>query len=267
MGQHGNLTDRKLASLKAAARGKHYDTWERDGFGVRVSDRGTRTFVLMARYHGAKSHPTRRAIGHYPTVTLAQARETAARWRQWISQGKDPAIEIERQKAAELRKHEATFAAVARDFIDTKVSKERAHREAARIISRVLVREWGKRPITDISALEVRNLIKRYVDAGKRTQAHHVLAMLRRLYNWAADQLVYGIETSPCDRLKPKAIIGARKPRTRVLTDIELRATWKAAALLGYPYGPMFQILIVRKVRHQCVTVTMCVTSFEPQVK
>jgi hypothetical protein len=43
MGQHGKLTDRKINSLKPAASGKHYDTWERDGFGVRVSDRGTRT--------------------------------------------------------------------------------------------------------------------------------------------------------------------------------------------------------------------------------
>jgi integrase len=78
--------------------------------------------------------------------------------------------------------------------------------------------------------------------------------MLRRLYNWAIDQVAYGIEINPCDRLKPKAIIGARKPRTRILTDTELRAAWKASAPLGYPYGPMFQFLMLTGQRRTEVT-------------
>ena len=67
MGQKVKLTDRKLKSLKRAEPGKHYDVWDRlvDGFGVRVSDIRTLTFVLMARYRGPKSNPARRAIGHY----------------------------------------------------------------------------------------------------------------------------------------------------------------------------------------------------------
>ncbi len=47
------LTDRKLQSLKPAAAGKHYDVWDRDGFGVRISDKGTKSFVLMVRYPGS----------------------------------------------------------------------------------------------------------------------------------------------------------------------------------------------------------------------
>jgi hypothetical protein len=69
-----NITDRTLQALKPAPAGKHRDIWDRDGFGVRVSDKGTKTFVLMARYPGS-SNPTRRAIGHYPThlpVSLGQ---------------------------------------------------------------------------------------------------------------------------------------------------------------------------------------------------
>ena len=51
------------------------------------------------------------------------------------------------------------------------------------------------------------------------------------------------VETSPCDRLKPKDLIGAKAVRTRILTDDELRAFWIATDALGYPFGPLFRLL------------------------
>ena len=233
------LTDRKLQSLKPAPAGKHYDVWDRDGFGVRISDRGTKSFVLMARYPGS-SNPARRTIGHYPTVSLAAARATASQWREWIAVGKDPAVEIERQRIAEAQKRATTFAAVCEDFIRDKLPGERNAREVERDIRRVFISAWGKRPITDILPLEVRNLVKAYKDDGKPYQAHNLLGYARRIFNWAINQHCYGIEASPCDRLKPKDIIGEKRARSRVLSDAELRAAWKASEGLDYPYGPLF---------------------------
>ena len=47
------LTDRTLKALKQS--GKRYDVMDSDvpGFGVRVSETGQRTFVLVARYPGS----------------------------------------------------------------------------------------------------------------------------------------------------------------------------------------------------------------------
>jgi len=105
---------------------------------------------------------------------------------------------------------------------------------------------WGGRPITEITALEVRDVIKQYKDRGKIHHAHNLLGYIRRLFNWAIDQQVYvGLETSPCDRLKPNAIIGEKKLRYRVLSDTELRAAWIAADSVGYPYGPLFKLLML----------------------
>lgn len=236
------LTDRKLQSLKAAPEGTHYDVWEQDGFGLRVSHKGTKTFVLMIRLKKG-DHPRRRAIGHYPSVSLASARKTAAQWREWIGQGKDPAIEVERQRAAELRKQENTFAAVAEDFIAQKLPGERKGREVEKDIRREFLPAWGRRPITEITPHDVRNVIKAAVDRGAPYQAHNLLVLARRLFSWAIDQQVYGLESSPCDRLKPKAIIGKKKPRTRILADAEWRALWKATDGLGFPYGPLFRML------------------------
>jgi integrase len=243
-----NLTDRKVKSLKRDRKLEdklgHYDTWDAvvPGLGVRTSATGRRTFVLMARYPGSKN-PTRRALGQYGPLSLEQARGKAKQWIELIGKGIDPAIEAERQRMAELRRQENSFAAVAEDFIRDKLPSERKGREVERDIRRVFIPAWGKRPITDISPLEVRALVKSFKDSGKPYQAHNLLGYARRLFNWAIDQHVYGLETSPCDRLKPRSIVGERVSRTRVLTDAEWRALWKASEGLGYPYGPLIRIL------------------------
>jgi hypothetical protein len=51
----------------------------------------------------------------------------------------------------------------------------------------------------------VRAIVKAAVDRGTPYQAFNLLALAKRLFNWAIDQHVYGFETSLCDRLKPKA--------------------------------------------------------------
>jgi integrase len=245
-----NLTDRYLRSLKGGKEGKPYDIRDSEirGLRVRVMPSGERTFVLLARFqHGAD--PTRRALGAYPAVSLAEAREKARKWRELIKRGIDPAQEEERERAAELRKQKTTFAAVAEDFIREKLPNESKGREVERDIRRVFIPVWGKRPAVDITALDVRTIIKRVRDEGKIYQAHNLLGYARRLYNWSIGQHCYGIETSPCDRLNPEDIVGEKRARTRILSDAELRAAWMAADGLGYPYAPLFKLLMLTGAR------------------
>ena len=89
----------------------------------------------------------------------------------------------------------------------------------------------------------MRAVIKMVKNRGAPYQAHNLLVLARRLFSWAIDQHVYGLETSPCDRLKPKTIIGPKAARTRILTDREWRAFWNATAAMLYPYGPLFCVL------------------------
>ena len=83
MAKH-RLTDRKLIALKAGA--PRYEVMDTDvpGFGVRVSETGRRTFILIARYAGGPN-PTRRALGEYPAISLEKARRRARDWRDLIS--------------------------------------------------------------------------------------------------------------------------------------------------------------------------------------
>jgi len=231
---------------KPADKGKNYDVMDTacPGLGVRVSETGRCTFVLIARFPG-KVNPTRRALGEYGAITLDAARRQARRWLELISQGKDPAIEEERVRAAEVRRQGNTFASVAEDFIKAKLTREAKGVEVERDIRRIFMALWSHRPITDIRAGEVRAAVKRVADEGKTYQAYNLLGYARRLFNWAIDQQVYGLETSPCDRLKPRSIVGERDPRTRILSDKEIAAFWNASSELGYPYGPLYKLLVL----------------------
>jgi hypothetical protein len=108
------LTDRRLRALRG---GDDYcDVWDAavPGFGVRVSPYGRKTFVLMTRFGGRKN-PTRRAIGTYGIITLADARGRAREWLGLVSEGKDPATQS----------NGGSFKAAAEAFLEIKVKHER----------------------------------------------------------------------------------------------------------------------------------------------
>jgi integrase len=242
------LTNRTLQSLKPEP--ALYYVWDSTtpAFGVRVMPSGRITFVLAAHLPGKAG--TRRALGEYGVITLEEARDKASEWRKAIKQGIDPARAEERQREATLRQQATTFGAVAEDFIKFKLSRERTGRTTELDIRREFLPRWGKRAIADITPRDVRDVVKAVAERAPY-QAHNVLGHAKRLFSWAIDQHVYGLEVSPCDRLKGKAIVGeAREPRDRVLTDDELRAFWKAAAATEYPYGPALRMLLLTGQRH-----------------
>lgn len=247
MARH-RLTDRKLKTLKRKT--QRYDVMDTDvpGFGVRVSETGQRTFILIARYAGS-SNPTRRALGEYPALSLQKARERARDWRELIRTGVDPKAEDERKRSWELRKQQTTLASVAEDFIERHVKGQRKAKDTEREIRKELIAVWGERPIASITREDVVALIEGVARRPAPYLAHIVLGHARSLFNWAINRGAYGLETSPCDRVKPAALIGAKQPRQRVLSDAELAALWRATEEVGYPFGPLYQLLLLTGAR------------------
>lgn len=253
MADKRNLTDRTLKALKPADTGGRYEVMDTvvPGFGVRVSDKGQASFILVARYPGS-SNPTRRTIGVYGAMTLEAARQTARQWHDMIRRGVDPKVEAEHSRRAEIERQANTFRAVAEDFIklaavgpDEASPKQRKGLEVARDIRREFIPAFGDKPIDAVTARDIVRVLDAAVARGATFQAHNLLGHIRRLFNWAISRGVYGLETSPCDRMRPADVIGKKASRTRVLSDREVRAFWRATKRLGYPYGPLFQLLML----------------------
>src|SRR5262249_57897579 len=98
-----------------------------------------------------------------------------------------------------------TFGAVFEDFAREKLSTERKGAEVERDLRKECLPEWGGRPITEITAEDVRQLVKAIKERAAPYQAHNMLGYIRRLFGWAIDQgeEAYGLTTSPCERLTP----------------------------------------------------------------
>jgi integrase len=241
------LTDRYIKTRPPAPKGERVD--HRDvlvpGLVLRVTDRGHKSFALRARYPLQPKNPTRRALGDYPALPLDQARDKARVWLELIQKGVDPKVEEERRKAAARRLQANTFAAVASDFLDQHAVKLAKSAEVERIINGEFVKRWAARPITEIEKIEVSKAILAIVKRGAPYQARNSFAILRKMFNWAIGQGLYGIETSPLERLSVNELCGKSEARERILTGAELQAIWNAAGEAGYPYGYCFKMLIL----------------------
>lgn len=260
------LTDKFIKAegrVPAAGRVDYFDSIV-PGLALRVTKKGHRTFVLVARFPARPKNPTRRVLGEYGAVTLDAARERARRWLELIGKGIDPKIDEARRKAEERRKMVNNFEAVAREYLARHQTLVK-HGEARRILEAEFIKPWGQRPAGDILPEEVADVIRAIVKRGAPYQAHNALGHLRRVYNWAIGTHEFGLTASPVTALKPKDLIGARKARTHILGDAELRAIWSAcagghvtpkegrgrvraavdSADMGYPYGPLIRLLIL----------------------
>jgi integrase len=243
-----NLTDRFIQSRKAASPGRRDEYLDGllPGLALRVTDRGNKSFVLIARYPLKPKNPTRRALGSYGQITLEEARERGREWLALIRRGTDPSIEEERRRAAVRLEQANTFETVTNAFLDRYAAKLAKASEARAIFRKEFVPRWQNRLVTEITPKEAAEAIRAIADRGAPYQAYNAFGWLRRLYNWAISSGEHGVESSPVARLSAGDIIGQRRePRSRILTDDEARAFWAASEQLGYPFGPIFQLLLV----------------------
>jgi integrase len=240
------------------------------GFGVRIGDAedkdpsrrgkaGRITFVLYARF-SAGSASARRTIGVYGALSLERAREIAGEWRGLIGKGIDPAAaEAERIATAQREaaaKVKNSFSNVCEDFIVGKLSKERKGKPVERDLRGVFIKAWGDRPISEITDLDVLEIINRK-KLKTPQMARHLLTIIKRFFNWAIDQRIYGLKTSPCDRLKPTSLIGEKVFRNRRLSDVELFAFWRATERMPYPTGAVYQLLALTALRlNECAEIS-----------
>jgi integrase len=250
------LTDRGLKALKPAAAGKRYDVMDGvvPGFGVRVTDKGKRTFILVARYAGT-DNPTRRSLGEYGAITLETAREKARDWIKMVQRGIDPREVEEQQLREEARARKNSVAAVAEDFIAEKLIGpdpynpiERKGREVERDIRREFLPIWGQRPFTEVTTRDLRDVIKEKSRTAP-AQARNLLGTAKRFFGWAVDQDCYGLTVSPALTLKPSKIIGDKVSGQRILSDLELFALWRATERTPYPHGPAYRLLVLTALR------------------
>ena len=245
------LTVRGINALKPASPGMRYVIWDTEvpNFGLRVTDAGKISFIVMRRVNGKllrRVVAEHRTGAEYTEGLLSNARDGARRALEDMRQGVDPTQKRALAQKERLAAQANSFGVVAEEFIKRHVlPKLKTGKEVESAIRRELIPIWGDRPIGEITRRDVVKLLEKVVDDGRPYVAHHLLAHLSKLFNWAIVRDVYGLNASPITRGMATAIIGAKKPRQRVLNDTELRQIWQATEATPYPFGPFVRMLLV----------------------
>jgi integrase len=242
------LTDKLIRGLTAKSQ-PHEPIWDQTlrGFGIRIGDHGGVSFFAMARRRGGNRNPIRLQVGRYPTISLAEARERARALLRDLQDGIDPRERKAEQQRIEAARQASRFAAVAEQFIQRHVAKARTANAIELRIRRELIVRWSDRPIAEITRADVVRMVDEIIDRGHPEAARQTFAYAKRLFRWAVARDV--LHHAPTDHLNATDLIGAKKPRQRLLTDHELRLIWRAAAQAPYPDGPYVQLLLLLGVR------------------
>lgn len=196
------------------------------------------------RYRRLDGLPRKLTIGAYPDIDLAAARRHASKARSTVAEQGDPAADLVRaKKAARVPKDYELVEKVVERFLERHAkakTRPATYRESERILNKEIVERWRGKPLSTVTRSDMHALLDEIVDRGSPIAANRSLGAIRPLFRWAVEREI--IAASPCEGIRPPA---APKERDRVLGDDELRAIWKAAERLGYPFGPIIQLLIV----------------------
>jgi integrase len=231
------LTDKRVAAMQPAAAGRRevFDT-VKTGLSLRITQAGVKSWCVLYRFDGELRRHT---LDHpYPRIGLAEARTLAGEVLELVARGRDPRkVRAERAVAAEQRAAD-TIAAVAEQFI-TRYASQRRWRELTRVLRRDVVPEWGGRPAAEITRREVIEFVER-IAARAPIQGNRTLVVLKIFFGWALDRDI--IASDPTARVRKPTKEYARE---RVLDDAEIVAFWRACERLGWPFGPLLQLLLL----------------------
>jgi integrase len=200
------------------------------GFGLRIRESGARTWIYQYNI-GTKIR--RMTIGQASAIKLARAREIAGGHQAKVRLGGDPAAE---KRAAVVRANHTLIALVER-YLDFQ--KDQLRKSSLSEVTRYLLvhaKPLHELPVDSIDQRTVADLLNKIEKSGTST-ANRARATLSAMFSWsmkAGIALNNPVVNTPTRR---------EAPRTRVLSDDELRLIWRA--LPDGQYGAIIRLLML----------------------
>jgi integrase len=238
-----HMTKSAVDALKAASKDAVYWDGGLPGFGVKVTPRGRKVFVVLYRIGGAGSRLRKYTIVPYGRVTLQMARAEAQKVLAARLEGRDPATEKRESKRRMTTDRVDDLIEI---FIVQHVSKTRKAAEIARLLRREVVSRWGNRCIHAIGKRDIVELASEIAQRGTPMAANTLLKVIKTYLNWCVGRAV--IDASPAEGIP---LPGKEVARDRVLTNNELVSVIRAARQIGGAYGGIVVMLALTGQRRE----------------
>ena len=157
-----------------------------DGEGLQlwIMPNGSKLWRLAFRFAGKQKLL---ALGAYPDVSLADARERRKAARALLAAGRDPSDQKRLDKTAMLASNATTFALIAAELLEKKKREQKA-------INTISKLEWlyglandgiGQRPISEITAPEILLILKKLERKGRLESAKRLRAVIGEVFRYA----------------------------------------------------------------------------------
>ena len=236
-------TDRQLAALKPAS--ADYEASIDRGLGVRVYPSGAKVFEF--RYRNLAGKRRRLAVGEYPDVSLATAREQAINYRIAVTEGRDPAEAMALEREAKIatamgaappastavRDEDQSLAWLAEKYWPAAALGLHGGRGRPKtdVVLKIEKSRWknhleptlGSRPYRELTRKEIKTFMRGFVLKGELAASSiaGIGGTLSSILTYAVEE--EWLEVNPCRGVtKPLAPTG----RTRLLDDTMLGEVW-----------------------------------------
>ncbi len=207
-----SISDSRVRAAKPRA--KNYKIYDTQGLFLLVTPAGGRLWRFRYRYAGKEKLL---AVGAYPIVGVAAARQRRNAALQALDAGQDPSAEKAERKRAVRDAASNTFELVARQWHDAQ-----KHRWTPAYGRQVMVRleadvfpDLGRRPIAEIEPKEVLTTLK-------AVEARGVLETTRRLKQYCSSIFRFGIASDYCRHDPATHLKGALKAPRRPVHHLAL---------------------------------------------
>jgi integrase len=239
----GVLTELGIKSLLAKLPAKREEVPDGKGRGLYlvIQPTGAVSWALRYRADGSSRKLT---LGQYPALGLATARKRAAEALGQVAGGKDPARTKTAARAA-AKAETDKVERVVELFVERYAKpKTRDWRETERMLAKEVAGRWKGKRLSEITRAQVNAMLDEIVDRGTPIRANRVFAQFRKMCKWAIGRGI--IERSPCEGVTAPS---PENKRERVLGDVEVKLVWEAAGPLGWPFGPIVELLLLTGAR------------------
>lgn len=235
-----HLTAQFLKGIKPPSSGR-VEYWDAatPGLCLRLVASGRASWSLRYRPRESGKKNERITFGSLDELTLADARERAAKVRAQVVDGGNPQL-TRRQRRDEARRI-VTVDMLAERYVDDIKRRKSSWKDD----EQRLVRPRRKLGDQNIAALRRRDIIHFLEDVKKEApiQANRVQSVLSTMFNWAVEQEL--LDINPIAGLRKRS---KETPSTRTLIDPEIRVLWNAlstTALTTREIAEALQVLLL----------------------
>ena len=211
-----NFTDTYIKRLQP--QDKRLEKFEGGGFGILVYPAGTKSWIYRYKIDNKKDYII---FGHYPGMSLAEARKRFNELRDIRRTGVNPKQLIEQ----EINRKQDTVEKLVESWYSGYIEKNRKKPlQIKQQIDADIIPLLGNMELDKLQPIDITKAMDTIVKRGAPIHANRVLGSLKQAFNYAVSR--GSMQQNPALSIRARDIGGLEKPCERFLSLNEIKTLW-----------------------------------------